>query len=153
MMPTLLPMLLTAAPAASAGAASAAEPVSFIGELVAILVPLVFIILVLLAVLRFAKRRYGPTGHDMPLSIVQVLALGPRERLVLVKTRTGRLFAVGVSGQSVNLVTDLDPLDLAPTEAAGEASASPVAKVFGLPLNRRDLSAAGRSGPRTDGSE
>ena len=112
----LLPVLaLVSTPLAAAGASPAAgQSTSFFGELLSIVVPLVFIILGLFAVLHFARRRYGLTGQDAPMSVVQVLPLGPRERIVLVKTRSGRVFAVGVAAQSVNLITDLDPADLLP---------------------------------------
>ena len=140
------------APAVAQTQSTAAEPVSFVGELLSIVVPLAFIILVLIAVLHLARRRYGISGQDAPLSVVQVLALGPRERIVLVRTRTGRVFAVGVGGQSVTLLTDLDPAELipeAPPEGdPGAATAGP--KVFGRSLIRRDLFGrrTGGAGPR-----
>lgn len=131
-------------PAAVAAPAATAEPNgSIFGELMSIVLPLAFIILILLAVLHLARRRYGMTGQDAPLSVVQILPVGPRERIVLLRTRGGRTFAVGVSGQSVNLVTELDPSDLA-AQASPDAQESPIApapgktKVFGLPLIRRD---------------
>ena len=86
---------------------------SFAGELLAIVLPLAFIIAGLLVVLRLVRKRYGLTGPDAPLSILQILPLGPRERLVLVKSRSGRVFTVGVAAQNVNFITDLDPQDLA----------------------------------------
>lgn len=134
-------LLITLASAPAAAQQTGPEPVSFFGELLSIVVPLTFIILVLIAVLHFAKRRYGISGQNAPLSVVQVLALGPRERIVLVRTRTGRVFAVGVGGQSVTLLTDLDPAELVPkTPPEGEtAAANRRPTVFGWPLNRRDL--------------
>lgn len=138
-----LSALAMAVPAFAQQAAQTTESVSFIGELVSIVLPLAFIILVLVAVLHFARRRYGTTGQDAPLSVIQIVPLGPRERIVLLKTRTGRLFAVGVAAQSVNLITDLDPAELvAQTPVDAEPSQSAPArtsKVFGLPLIRRDL--------------
>ena len=134
---------LAAAPAARAqAAAEAAGSGTFFGELLSILVPLVLIILVLLAWLHLARRRYGMTGQDAPLSVVQILPLGPRERIVLVRTRAGRVFAVGVASQAVSLVTELEAGDLLspaadtdpPTEAAVRST------LFGKPLIRRDFS-------------
>lgn len=123
-------------------AAEAAGSGTFFGELVSILVPLVLIILVLLAGLHLARRRYGMTGQDAPLSVVQILPLGPRERIVLVRTRAGRVFAVGVAAQAVSLVTELDPADLAPSAVPEAPSgASPTRPtLFGKPLIRRDFS-------------
>ena len=134
---------LTATPAARAqAAAEAAGSGTFVGELLSILVPLVLIILVLLAGLHLARRRYGMTGQDAPLSVVQILPLGPRERIVLVRTRTGRAFAVGVSSQAVSLVTELEPADLETPGPSANADkpAEPRATLFGKPLIRRDFS-------------
>lgn len=132
-----VPALAQPAPAGSG------TEVSFFGELVSIVVPLAFIILVLLLVLRFARRRYGTGPRDAPLTIAQVLPVGPRERIVLVRTRTGRLFAVGVAGTSVRFLADLDPADWVepPTPAPGRA------KVFGWPLTRRDPGPGAASAP------
>lgn len=85
---------------------------SFAGELLAIVIPLAFIIAGLLVILRLVRKRYGLTGPDAPLSILQILPLGPRERLVLVKSRSGRVFTVGVAAQNVSFITDLDEADL-----------------------------------------
>gem|GEM_PF-930913 len=133
-----IPGMVVAAPA------SAAEPAgSIFGEVLSVLLPLAFIILILLAVLHVARRRYGITGQDAPLSVVQILPVGPRERIVLVRTRGGRTFAVGVSGQSVSLVTELQSADLA-APAAQDSNAQPAAQaatrstLFGLPLIRRN---------------
>jgi len=100
---------------ASAHAASPAAPTpsdSFVGELLALVIPLVLIIAGLLFLLRLVRRRYGLSGNDAPLSVLQILPVGPRERLVLVKSRAGRVFAIGVGAQSVTFVTDLDAEDL-----------------------------------------
>lgn len=103
---------------AAAPAADATRDSSFVGELLAILVPLALIIVALLLVLRLARRRYGLTGQEAPLSILQILPVGPRERLVLVRARSGRVFTIGVGAQSVNFITDLNPADLQTPETA-----------------------------------
>lgn len=102
-------------------AAPAAKP-SFVGELLAILVPLALIIVALLLVLRLARRRYGLTGQDAPLSILQILPVGPRERVVLVRTRSGRVFTIGVGAQSVTFITDISPDDLVAPEKPAVSS-------------------------------
>lgn len=104
----------------AAAPAAAARESSFVGELLAILVPLALIIVALLLVLRLARRRYGLTGQDAPLSILQILPVGPRERIVLVRARSGRVFTVGVGPQSVNFITNLNPADLQLPEASTE---------------------------------
>ena len=113
---------ITAILSLASGTAMSAEAVSeapangsVAGELLAILLPLAFIIAGLLVVLRLVRRRYGLTGPDAPLSILQIIPLGPRERLVLVKSRSGRVFTIGVGAQSVNFITDLDVDDVAAT--------------------------------------
>lgn len=97
----------------AAPAAVPAKP-SFVAELLAIVLPLAAVIAALLVVLHLARKRYGITGRDASLSIVQVLPVGPRERIVLVRTRAGRVFAVGVGAQSLSLITQLEPDDIAP---------------------------------------
>ncbi|KLJ00564.1 flagellar biosynthetic protein FliO [Luteimonas sp. FCS-9] len=87
---------------------------SFVGEMLAIVLPLVFIIAGLLFLLRLLRRRYGLSGGETPLTVVQILPVGPRERLVVVRSRAGRAFAIGVGAQSVTFVTDLDVDDLSP---------------------------------------
>lgn len=88
----------------------------FVLELLAILLPLGFIIVCLLVLLRVLRRRLGLVGLHAPLSVVQVLPVGPRERIVVVRSRAGRAFALGVSAQSVTLLTPLDAEDLGPLE-------------------------------------
>src|SRR5690606_21245374 len=83
----------------------APAPTSFAAELLAILLPLAFIIIGLLLVLRLVRRRHGVTGPDAPLSILQIVPLGPRERLVLVKARSGPGLTGGGGARSGNLAT------------------------------------------------
>lgn len=104
----------------TSGTTMSVEPVtdapvasSLAGELLAIVLPLAFIIAGLLVVLRLVRKRYGLTGPDAPLSILQILPLGPRERLVLVKSRSGRVFTIGVAAQTVSYITELDADDVA----------------------------------------
>ena len=118
----ILPAAIVVPPAALAQAAPApAGSGGFVGELVAILVPLALVIVVLLVVLRLIRRRYGLTGGDAPLSVVQILPLGPRERLVLVRSRSGRLFTVGVGLHAVTYITDLETDEAAPSNGGDTA--------------------------------
>ncbi|WP_133000184.1 FliO/MopB family protein [Luteimonas arsenica] len=116
-------LLLTSGTAVSAEAVTDAPAASSLaGELMAIVLPLAFIIAGLVVVLRLVRKRYGLTGPDAPLSILQILPLGPRERLVLVKSRSGRVFTVGVAAQTVTFITDLEAEDVAsPGEPEGGA--------------------------------
>lgn len=116
---------LSLAGIAQAAATTAATPSdSFVGELLAIVIPLVLIIAGLLFLLRLVRRRYGLSGSDAPLSVLQILPVGPRERVVLVKSRAGRVFAIGVGSQSVTFITDLDEDDLQAAIPAASTAAS-----------------------------
>jgi flagellar biogenesis protein FliO len=106
----------SAAPVAAK--APAASPPSLFFELVAILLPVVVVLGGLVAVLLYLRKRHGLTARDAPLSILQILPVGPRERIVVLRTRSGRALAVGVGGQSLNLIAELDPADIAPAEPA-----------------------------------
>jgi flagellar protein FliO/FliZ len=110
------PLLLSSLslPAIATPVAPAGEGGSYVGELLAILLPLAFIIVFLLVLLRLLRRRFGLAGPDAPLSVVQVLPVGPRERIVVLRSRAGRAFAVGVSANAVTLVSTLDDDDLGP---------------------------------------
>lgn len=127
---SLMPLAFAGNAFATADAipATPATSGSYIWELMAILLPLAFIIICLLVLLRFLRRRFGLSGHDAPLSVVQVLPVGPRERIVVVRSRAGRAFAVGVSANAVTLVSELDSEDLAAvaTEPDTGASSAPV---------------------------
>ena len=147
--PIRLPVRLSALSLAAFAGAAAAAPAeltaapSFWGELLAILLPLAFIIVALLGALRPIRRRFGLTGQDAPLSVVQILPVGPRERVVLVRSRAGRVLAVGVSGHSVNLITELDAADIAPVEGAPVVEPVPGKRTF-LDLMRRPQGPTGR---------
>ena len=89
------------------------------------------VLLALLLVLRLMRRRYGLTGSKARLSVLQILPVGPRERVVLLQTRAGRVLAIGVSAQSVNLITRLEQDDVPPApdpEESGPGHATPAAK-------------------------
>jgi flagellar protein FliO/FliZ len=102
-----------AAAATPAAPVPAEAPLSATGEVLGILLPLALIIVALFAVLYVVRRRFGLTRQDAPLSILQILPVGSRERIVVVKSRAGRLFVVGVGTQSVNLITNLEQSDIA----------------------------------------
>ena len=124
------------ATALACGSALAATPAaavpapSYVRKLLSIVLPLGFMILALLLVLRLLRRRYGMTGSGAHLSVLQILPVGPRERVVLLKTRAGRILAIGVSAQSVNLITRLEQDDVTagPDTGNGPAEAARVAK-------------------------
>ena len=120
----IVPVVLLATSAHAAATPARTPSDSFVGELLAIVIPLVLIIVGLLFMLRLVRRRYGLSGSDAPLSVLQILPVGPRERLVLVKSRAGRVFAIGVGAQSVTFITDLDSDDLKSDETTASAAIS-----------------------------
>ncbi|MEI2457164.1 flagellar biosynthetic protein FliO [Lysobacter firmicutimachus] len=113
-----------AAPAAKP-AAAAAEPPSFFFELLSIMLPVAVVLVGLIAVLYYLRKRHGLVARDAPLTIVQVLPVGPRERIVVLRTRSGRALAVGVGGQSPSLIAELDAADIAPAPAEDGAGQAP----------------------------
>lgn len=127
----LVPLLCIVAATPAFGTTTDASSPSLFGELLGIVLPLAFIILGLLVVLKLARRRYGLTGQDAPLSVVQVLPVGPRERIVLVRTRAGRVLAVGVGAQSVTFLTDLETEDVAPAPPDQDTSVERLDTVAG----------------------
>jgi len=115
LLPAAIGALLACAPLATIAAPAQPEaPGSLAGEVLGILLPLALIIVALIAVLYLIRRRFGLTGQDAPLSILQILPVGSRERIVLVKSRSGRVFVVGVGAQTVNLITNLEQSDIEP---------------------------------------
>jgi flagellar protein FliO/FliZ len=128
----IAPAMLLAASAQAATPPARTPSDSFVGELLAIVIPLVLIIAGLLFLLRVVRRRYGLSGSDAPLTVLQILPVGPRERVVLVKSRAGRVFAIGVGAQSVTFITDLDSDDLeAPVPAASMAASHSLSNIDG----------------------
>src|SRR5690606_8468668 len=116
--------------AATSAAAQPAAPDSIAGEVIGILLPLALVIVALVAVLYLVRRRFGLTGQNAPLSILQILPVGSRERIVVVKSRSGRVFAVGVGAQTVTLITNLEQSDIEPAptpDAPGEAGPTHIA--------------------------
>ncbi|MFC4729892.1 flagellar biosynthetic protein FliO [Coralloluteibacterium thermophilus] len=114
--------------AAVAAPAPAPGP-SFVGELVSILLPLSLIIAALIAFLLLARRRFKITGRDAPLSVLQVVPVGPRERVVLLQTRRGGVIAVGVSAHRVDLLARLEAEELGlPPPAAAATNSTPTSR-------------------------
>lgn len=137
-LPLRVAATLVLAAAAAAVPAFATAPVSapapsYIRELLGIVMPLGFMILALLLVLRLLRRRYGITGAGAHLSVLQILPVGPRERVVLLKTRAGRILALGVSAQSVNLIARLEQDDVAMPD--DESASLATARVRKSPLD------------------
>jgi flagellar protein FliO/FliZ len=105
----------------SASDSAAAAAPSLLTEVLAVFVPLAFILLALLAVLLLLKRQFRSPKNSTPLSIVQVLSLGPRERIVVIRTLAGRVLTIGVSPHTLRLIAELD-IDDIEQEAVDEST-------------------------------
>lgn len=106
---------------ATEAAADAAEsaPGASLMELVLPMLAVVFA----LAALWWAVRRQGGRGASAgPARIVQVLAVGPRERVLIVDHDTQR-FMLGVTPTAINLLARLDGKDAAKNRASASLSA------------------------------
>ena len=91
-------------------------------EIAAILIPLALLLIIALAALiYFNRRRMLFPGHG-PLSIEQVLSIGPRERIVVLKAKD-QLLVIGVTSEQITLLTRLDPQLLSTTSAATSSDA------------------------------
>lgn len=82
---------------------------------VSLLVPTLLILGAAVAATFLLKRWQGRVGgRDGPLQLVHVIAVGPRERLALVKVG-GRFVVVGIAPGSVNRIAEL--YDIQPADS------------------------------------
>ncbi len=101
---------LAAVPLASAAdpaAAATAEAMPGSSALLALVVPLLAVVFALAALWWMLRRQSGRGGAAGPARIVQVLAVGPRERVLIVDHDAQR-FMLGVTQSSISLLADLD---------------------------------------------
>jgi flagellar protein FliO/FliZ len=78
--------------------ASAAPSLS--AELVSLILPLLLVVATLLGAFFLMRRRFGLGTHDGPLRVSQVIAVGPRERIVLLDLDDRQLL-VGVTSANI----------------------------------------------------
>lgn len=99
--------------------------------LIALVVPLIAVVAGLGA-LWWMSRRYSARGGGAgPLRIVQVLGVGPRERVIVVE-HDSRRFLLGVTQSTISLLADLDA-----QHAATEASRATSSLVDNAALTQR----------------
>lgn len=103
-------MFISRLAAAQERSVDAAVTTSVWSELIAILLPLGLIVVALLGVLIWARRRAGLSAGAGPLSIEQVLGVGTRERIVLLRAGSRRLI-VGVTGSGISRLGELNDGD------------------------------------------
>ncbi|HEY0179242.1 MAG TPA: flagellar biosynthetic protein FliO [Dokdonella sp.] len=105
----------------AAAADPAAADVSPGSPLLALVVPLLAVVFALAALWWMLRRQSGRGGAAGPARIVQVLAVGPRER-VLIVDHDARRFVLGVTQSRISLLADLDRKHAAkPVESASHS--------------------------------
>ena len=79
---------------------------------VSLLVPLIVIVAAAAAATWFLRRWKGSLGRsDGPLQLVHVIALGPRERVALVKVGA-RYLVVGITATHINTLAEVSDTDV-----------------------------------------
>lgn len=99
----------------------------------------VLVLIAVPAVLHSLRRVNGRTGHGIPLELLGQLSLGPRERVVLVRT-DNQVLVLGVTQHAISLLNQLER----PTDQGGGAIAQPVPTGFAQLLRTTLSSYAGR---------
>jgi flagellar biosynthetic protein FliO len=103
---------------ASAFGNSAADDSSLTATL---FVPLILILAAAAAATWFLRRWKGSLGRrDGPLQVVHVIALGPRERMALVKVGS-RYLVVGITSTSINTLAQMSDTEGATLEVVSSA--------------------------------
>lgn len=110
--------------ALAGGACAAAEPTAPDpgASLLGLMLPLLVVAFALAALWWVMRRQGGRGGGSGPARIVQVMAVGPRERILIVDHDTQR-FMLGVTPTAISLLAHLESKDAAKNPA--NASASP----------------------------
>ncbi|HYL31663.1 MAG TPA: flagellar biosynthetic protein FliO [Stellaceae bacterium] len=103
---------------------------SVFGGLMPLLVGMGVVVLILGGLLWLVRRRFGPTGTaKIDCSVMGALALGPRERLVMVRVEGKRLL-LGVTNNAVGLLCELPESTATPSAAAPAGFGAALAQAF-----------------------
>lgn len=114
--------------AAPAGAVDPLPAPSSGASVLGLVVPLLAVAFSLAALWWMVRRNSGRTGAAGPARIVQVIAVGPRERVVVID-HDARRFLLGVTATTINVLADLDGENAAKNHAG--ASSNVIARVAG----------------------
>lgn len=79
------------------------------------------------------RLQAGPAGAPRAVTLVGGLTLGPRERIAIVEAQ-GRRWMIGVTGQSISMLAELERAADTPTPPAAPTPAA--ANPFGTMLDR-----------------
>lgn len=103
---------------------------SVFSGLMPLLVGMGAVVLVLGGLLWLVRRRFGPTGPTkIDCSVVGGLAVGPRERLVVVRVEGKRLL-LGVTGSAIGLLCELPDVAASPSTPAPAGFSAALAQAF-----------------------
>ena len=102
-------------------AAADVDPSPLGAPLVSLIVPLLAVVFALAALWWMWHRYSGKSATSGPLRIVQVIAVGPRERVFVVDHDTQR-FMLGVTQTSITLLADLGSKNAAKLSSNASAS-------------------------------
>ncbi|MDE2167723.1 MAG: flagellar biosynthetic protein FliO [Alphaproteobacteria bacterium] len=81
--------------------------VSIVGSLLPLLIGMGVVVVALAGLLWLLRRRFGPIGlAKIDCAVMGALAVGPRERLVVVRVE-GRRLLLGVTGSAIGLLCEL----------------------------------------------
>lgn len=119
----LLPSLIFLDVKAAVAVDSVPAPVSVPpgGSVLGLIVPLLTVAFALVALWWIMRRNSGRSGAAGPLRIVQVLAVGPRERVIVVD-HASRRFMLGVTPSTINVLADLDGKDAAKNQPSATSA-------------------------------
>lgn len=90
-------------------AAFAADAPASGGSLLSLFVPLIAVTAALLAMLWWLRRGRALSGNG-PMKVVQAVAVGARERVVVLDAQ-GRRFMLGVTPSKIELIAELRAMD------------------------------------------
>lgn len=90
-------------------------------SLLSLVVPLLAVVFALAALWWMLRRHSGKGGSAGPARIVQVIAVGPRERILVIDHDSQRLM-LGVTQSKISLLADLGPKDAAKIPAITSSS-------------------------------
>lgn len=103
---------------------------SVFGGLMPLLVGMGVVVLMLGGLLWLVRRRFGPTGSaKIDCSVMGALALGPRERLVMVRVEGKRLL-LGVTNNAIGVLCELPENAAAPSAPAPAGFSAVLAQAF-----------------------
>lgn len=119
----LLPLLVLLNAKAAVAVDPVPAPVSVTpgGSVLGLIVPLLTVAFALAALWWIMRRNSGRSGAAGPLRIVQVLAVGPRERVIVVD-HASRRFMLGVTPSTISVLADLDGKDAAKIQPSASSA-------------------------------